>query len=774
MSNSFKTAACTALRSLAVLVLGVSAFAVSCVREGADNPDRPVRAGEIRIEYSVDGVENATRSVTATAAERLLKDVHVMFFNNDGTFIACQKADVTKGSSFFSFPVPEGVVEGVEYKTLIVGNALSWLPSGSATLEEYLNTMSDKGYKTVYDNLAALASGRIDVGKGLPMWGEVYSSFGGASGFVLYKNNTGSYYFNGHIIFYRAVCRLDLTNKVTDKLVITKVKVCNYREGGYYFLQNVPYGSIQSGVDSEDGWISVDAPSGAVQSVTAKVYTFPNTVSVVSQNDDQTTYLMIAGKYNGSATETYYRFNMAANGAKQLLQHNHCYTGVISNVTGPGSDTPGGAKDATIPMLDYNVSDWYGGGDIDDNGAKGGISISPKPPVGGFVIEAFDTSLTTRANALVCSKKITVSVPETTDDYIISVKSSFDPCMVLFLTKYLPPLPYANVFGHLKWVGHPAFHMPTLTSSTNETFYLRSLGTLNNLQNGDAFYLNVFRSSPGEKDITGTIEIKMESKVGHKSTSLQIPVTIKSSSVVVDDVFFKRSDGTYIMIADRNFGAPQRFLTGGGIQQSEYFSTFDTGIYNVTSGILDSLNKNWGGTALRSTADASLSKVDLDSICVKWVSDLVTAGPLYRKEDLSKWRALSVADFRTNNLSDRFMVGHNRCYCLSPYKNKAGKYVACFFPDGSINPMTSANNNAYYLLTGNYNGENVCFTYSGSITSNTSLLGSRFFAGDNGSRNINLSNPSYNTTNGIYLRCVRELTYDEFIQYVDIPEGESQ
>lgn len=769
MSNSFKTAACTALRSLAVLVLGVSAFAVSCVREGADNPDRPVRAGEIRIEYSVDGVENATRSVTATAAERLLKDVHVMFFNNDGTFIACQKADVTNGSSFFSFPVPEGVVEGVEYKTLIVGNALSWLPRGSATLEEYLNTMSDKGYKTVHDNLAALASGRIDVGKGLPMWGEVYSSFGGASGFVLYKNNTGSYYFNGHIIFYRAVCRLDLTNKVADKLVITKVKVCNYREGGYYFLQNVPYGSIQSGVDSEDGWISVDAPSGAVQSVTAKVYTFPNTVSVVSQNDDQTTYLMIAGKYNGSATETYYRFNMAANGAKQLLQHNHCYTGVISNVTGPGSDTPDGAKDATIPMLDYNVSDWYGSDDIDDSGAKGGISISPKPPVGGFVIEAFDTSRAIAANGIVCSKKITVSIPEaTSDDYTISVKSSFDPCMVLFLTKYLPPLPYANIFGHNKST-FISFYMPTaMASSADNEFYLRSLGTVDNLQNGDAFYLNVFRSSPGEKDITGTIEVEMKSKVGHASASLQIPVTIKSSNVVVDDIFFKKSTGEYIMIADRNIGAPQRFLSGGAIQRSEYFSTYDTGIYNATSGILDSLNKKWSGLNVF-LARESITKANLDSICVKWVSDLINAGPLYKKDEASKWRALRRTDM--DDLLKWFMVGHNRLYCLSPYKNKAGNYVACLFPDG---PDDGRNGSAHNLLSqagSSYNPGNCAFSYYGGITtfSLKSKSGGIFSTDASGSMSWYLSGSINNR-----LRCVRELTYAEFLQYIDIPEGESQ
>lgn len=760
MSSSYMTAVSTALRSLGVLVLCVSVFALSCVREGG-GPEWPVRAGEIRIEYSVDGEENVTRSVTATAAERLLKDVHVMFFNSDGTFIACQKADVTAGTSFFSFPVPDGITEGVAYKTLIVGNASSWLPSASSTFADYLETLPSKGYKNISDNLAAVSSGMIDAGKGLPMWGEVYSSFGGASDFVLHKNNTGSYYFNGHIVFYRAVCRLDLTNKVADKLVITRVKVCNYRAGAYYFLQNVPYGNVTSAVDSGDGWVTVDAPSGSAQSVTAKLYAFPNTVSVVSQNDDQTTYLMIAGKYNGSTTETYYRFNMAANGAKQLLQSNHCYTGVISNVTGAGSDTPGGAKDATIPMFEYNVSDWYGNDDIGGGGTQGGISISPKPPVGGFVIEAFDTSRAIIANGIVCSKKITVSIPETTDDYTISVKSSFDPKLILFLSKYPQSVVYSDIYATYGWEDKEFY---TYIYGNHKLVY-ELADELNNLQNNDDFYLNVFRSSPGERDIVGNIEIKVKSKVGDTDgTSLQIPVTIKSSGVVADDVFFKRKDGSYIMIADRNIGAPQRFV-GSNINRGEYYSKYDTGISNLVSGVQDSLNISWSGIDI-SVNNGRLSSANLDSICVKWISEAITEGPLYEKEDASKWRALSYGDMQ--ELWNYFMMGHNRCYLLSPYKNKSGNYVACFFPNNRRDKYSST----HYLLYNNSNSST--YNYSVAYT-NGSLFSAR----------STLSNPGiFNTTNnntsiyfylgnydvGFYrLRCVRNLTYDEFARYVDNP-----
>lgn len=734
MSNSFKTAACTALRSLAVLVLGVSAFAVSCVREGADNPDRPVRAGEIRIEYSVDGVENATRSVTATAAERLLKDVHVMFFNIDGTFIACQKADVTNGSSFFSFPVPEGVVEGVEYKTLIVGNALSWLPSGSTTFEEYLNTMSDRGYKTIHDNLAALTSGRIDVGKGLPMWGEVYSSFGGVSGFVLYKNNTGAYYFNGHIIFYRAVCRLDLTNKVPDKLVITKVKVCNYREGGHYFLQNVPFGNIQSAVDSEDGWIPVDVPLGSVQSVTAKVYTFPNTVSVVSQNDDQTTYLMIAGKYNGSATETYYRFNMVTNSNRQLLQHNHCYTGIISNVAGPGSNSPGEAKDAN-PMFDYTVSDWSGG---DSGGDSGEITIYPKPPVEGYVINSLNTH-NIYINALTNNKKITVWLPS--EEYEYSVSSSFSPTRELFLTKDVP-LDTTNIAAvtHLPWANQ---------------FYLYGAGgvyrryypnaELHALSSGSSFYLNVFQSAP-VMDITGNITITVSSLKSNEKSEIKIPITLKSNVSLGDPIFYTEEYG-YIMVSDRNVG-----VTSRSEKKEDYYSFYNTG-FTV---IADSLTTEWGGSRLQRNKD------DLKKQCQDWISKLQSSDKGYSEEDSSKWRPLYKEEMEV--LKNYLYIGYNRPYVISPYRNLNGESVGCYFPTGTS--LGYQNSDCIAMYVGLASSTQSDWAFFGGFDMRSLISSSNNYY-------INKTAVSYFQSgipsNAFFrLRCVREISVDEISSYIQL------
>lgn len=406
MSNSFKTAACTALRSLAVLVLGVSAFAVSCVREGADNPDRPVRAGEIRIEYSVDGIDGVpeasavrsalasqsqspvlapiTRSVDATAEECVLNDVNILFFSQDGSFLNSASIKVVPGRSYFSFHVPDGIGAETSYKTLIVGNIESYLPSGVSDLDTYIGTIGDKRdktYDTVRSYLAALCAGRLSTGMRLPMWGEVCNPDGSAADFMFADEN-GYYKFSGHIMFRRVVCRIDLKSNVADKLIISKVKLNNYRTGGFCFHHDVVYGDVTRGVgDSE--WVEVPAAvdGGTYQELTSSIYSFANIVPNVSLNDNETTCLMIAGYYQDgvdNTTEapktklTYYRFNFSGDGGHQILRRNHAYTGIINRVSGPGSDNEEDAMDSNIPRINHDVDDVWDDDDtvpvVDDKG----------------------------------------------------------------------------------------------------------------------------------------------------------------------------------------------------------------------------------------------------------------------------------------------------------------------------------------------------------------------------------------------------------------------
>ena len=109
----------------------VSAAVAGCVRDDTDplaGPDAG-SSGELRIAFSIDGMEAVTRAVATDPHERNLKDVHVLFFTQDGNYITYQHANVSAGSSYVSFPIPKGLTAGESYRTLAFSNAIAPLPA---------------------------------------------------------------------------------------------------------------------------------------------------------------------------------------------------------------------------------------------------------------------------------------------------------------------------------------------------------------------------------------------------------------------------------------------------------------------------------------------------------------------------------------------------------------------------------------------------------------------------------------------------------------------
>lgn len=344
-----------------------------CVRDGAQGLDGSALApGTVRVGYTIDDMAEETRATSAESKERLLKDVHILFYDQDGNYITYQHAAVTAGTSSFTFPVPSVLVAGVQYKTLIVGNAHAHVPSDFESFDAYLEQSSTETYDQMRQQIFAernLGHAGNEDREGLPMYGtfvdgdghEIPFSFTEASGSV-------SLVKGGSANFSRSVSRLDLRNLAANSLIIDAVKLCNYRKAGYYFHNDAPLGDIQSGI-SDDTWVTVAPPDEANhQQLTAAVYAFANIVPVVQQNDDQTTYLMIRGYYQDGTDNTaenqrnvlsYYRFNMAENGRSQILRRNYRYVGVINSVKGPGASSEQGAHDAEAPMLGYEVDDTW-------------------------------------------------------------------------------------------------------------------------------------------------------------------------------------------------------------------------------------------------------------------------------------------------------------------------------------------------------------------------------------------------------------------------------
>ena len=138
----------------------VSAAVAGCVRDDTDplaGPDTG-SSGMLRIAFSIDGMEADTRAVATDPHERNLKDVHVLFFTQDGNYITYQHANVTAGSSYVSFPIPKGLTAGESYRTLVIGNAHDHVPTGYSTFDAYLNSAASGSYQTIRQDLYAVVN----------------------------------------------------------------------------------------------------------------------------------------------------------------------------------------------------------------------------------------------------------------------------------------------------------------------------------------------------------------------------------------------------------------------------------------------------------------------------------------------------------------------------------------------------------------------------------------------------------------------------------------
>lgn len=384
----------------------VSAALTSCVRDEIQAPADLVRAGELRMAFSVDDMDIATRAVATDPHERKVSDVHILFFDQSGDYITYRHAAVSAGSSYFNisvrgdatgaFPDPQGVLTAnTRYRTLVIGNAHEYVPNGYSSFDQYLNQIVMNGsYESVRQDLYAT------VGSGggsavLPMWGEMQDAEGVPCDFSYTGSDATGHTTAGSIRFRRSVCRLDLRNEAAASLIISRVKLVNFRKGGYYFHQDVawaPASGSELGGINDGTWIDVAAPGtpggsgqNPVQEVKGQIYAFPNMVPAVAQNDQVTTYLMIEGYYqdgtdntpeNPRNKKTYYRFNMAQNGQSQILRRNHVYRGVIVYASAPGSETETGAEDATVPQLTYSIGEtWEETGNSTVTDANGNFLI---------------------------------------------------------------------------------------------------------------------------------------------------------------------------------------------------------------------------------------------------------------------------------------------------------------------------------------------------------------------------------------------------------------
>lgn len=222
-----------------------SAMLTGCVREDSEVPAGPGRTGEAEISFTVDGLA-ATRAVAITPHEAKVSDVDILFFDRDGAYVTHQHADVSVGADKFAFNVPSQLTEGTMYRILIVGNGHEHIPSGFETFNAYLLflTTREGTYDAIRQKLYAMVnlthhgSGAVGTA-GLPMWGELQKSLYGCALRLLVHGQPDFGLRHQCEDPSGAASAVSTCGTMTLRsFIINRVKLCNYRKGGYYFHEN--------------------------------------------------------------------------------------------------------------------------------------------------------------------------------------------------------------------------------------------------------------------------------------------------------------------------------------------------------------------------------------------------------------------------------------------------------------------------------------------------------------------------------------------------------
>lgn len=360
-----------------------------CIREEMAPP--PGTGRILTVSYSFDTPQTRT---AATGAEREVKDVAIFFYNaddsspNNETYVGCQSVTVPSAvggsSGSFPLPLPPGILQGNQYKLLIIGNYKKYAPEGKS-LTEYAELYNNRTYDKMKQELQAqLDSEEARVTTPMPFWGRLLGKDGNET--TLTGPGTADTSLSLSVRFSRAVARFDLINLAAGQLKIAWAKVCNYRNRGYFYHEHLTAGDIVRGTATtvptlpHPGYVVAGEPTETQGSLRQDLtgggmYAFPNTVSYTAQDDKLSTCLMIAGYFKDkdapdySSRLTYYRANVGDNGNSQILLRNYIYTIVINSVKKEGAETEEGAINEKEKLLDYVVDnnwDSDGGGTATD------------------------------------------------------------------------------------------------------------------------------------------------------------------------------------------------------------------------------------------------------------------------------------------------------------------------------------------------------------------------------------------------------------------------
>lgn len=338
------------------------------------------------------------------------------------------------------------------------------------------------------------------------------------------------------------------------------------------------------------------------------------------------------------------------------------------------------------------------------------LVVTPGCRRGAVVIEGFDPSLATARSGISVRRKFSVTLADPSR-YTYSVRSSFHKDWDAFLT---PHAPAGN--------GVVAGWMPNMTLQDS----------LYGLRNGEAFYLNVFRTGPGDPTINGTLTVTAVPNNPHvgETQSIVLDVSIRTSCVV-GDVLIPRPDGDWMLVADRNVGAAPRVQDGCFVSARNFSN--DRRMLITGSGQGDNTYNEWKGDYFPWTAsdrEACLGVGDPGFVARHWlypdegqgsnVDDGGVFSPWYRRRDIRLWRVPDCAEML--EISRRLVYSKGRVFLVSATRDReSGGSVGCWFPLSGLD-SNPANVYGYYwsgtaFSGGSYNAYVLSLAPPGSMLS---------------------------------------------------------
>ena len=337
-----------------------------------DIPLMESRISKVEFTFEDDILGDQTRTITATAEERKIGSLGLMFYNATTGAYFCNAVASVSGGNTATFAMPQEIIDNAVFSkyTILVFTPGSLSFPDNKSLKDYMNAHTVHTYERMKTVMHIQSNLRI-----VPDL-----SFAGETSLLYNSEATNT---SLSVKLKRNVIKIEMLHKATRKLHIEWVKVSNYRSQGYFFQDGIPLGSKvitgeKGGTAMSGVQVPLESPSGVAytQQVSSGLYCLPNIVPHSSQGDNVTTCLIIAAKYKAegwnadrptetelaATTTTYYRANIHAPiGASQVLSRNKRYRVVITGVNGPGETDEDGAIISTDNKLELETDEWEDG-----------------------------------------------------------------------------------------------------------------------------------------------------------------------------------------------------------------------------------------------------------------------------------------------------------------------------------------------------------------------------------------------------------------------------